>query len=54
MSYIKAKYPDTYRWYMKVKTQGIGSLYGGNHSSVVENNSESRDIEGVNESDFPN
>lgn len=54
MSYIKAKYPDTYRWYMKVKTQGFGSLYGGNHSSVVENNSESRDIEGVNESDFPN
>lgn len=51
---IKAKYPDTYRWYMKVKTQGIGSLYGGNQVSDVENNSESRDIEGVNESDFPN
>jgi hypothetical protein len=52
--YIKAKYPNTYRWYMKVKTQGIGSLYGGNHSSVVENNATERNLQEDRESDFPN
>lgn len=54
MSYIKAKYPDTYRWYMKVKKQGIGSLYGGNHSSVIDNVNQENNINESHDSQFPN
>ena len=32
---IKAKYPDTYRWYMHDKTQGYGSGTGQNSGTTV-------------------
>jgi hypothetical protein len=50
---IKAKYPKTYRWYMRDEEQGFGSLYGGNQISDVENNNASRDVEETHDSDFP-
>tara|TARA_B100001564_G_C20573872_1_gene639717 strand:- start:437 stop:601 length:165 start_codon:yes stop_codon:yes gene_type:complete len=54
MTYIRAKYDKTYRWYMKVKEQGFGSLYGGNRNSSITNIEDERSIENDNESNFPN
>ena len=35
--YIKAKYNKSFRAYMGIEAQGFGSLYGGNHASVLSN-----------------
>lgn len=40
MRIIRAKYPKVGSKY--VDYQGIGSLYGGNHESTVDNNNEER------------
>lgn len=39
---------------MKVKKQGIGSLYGGNHSSVIDNVNQENNINESHDSQFPN
>lgn len=36
MSYIRAKYPDTFRWYMRNETQGYGGGKGHNASTIVQ------------------
>jgi hypothetical protein len=36
MSYIRAKYPDTFRWYMRNETQGYGGGKGHNASAIVQ------------------
>ena len=37
MSYIKAKYNNLVRPYMRIEKQGFGSLYGGNQISDISN-----------------
>ena len=36
MSIIRAKYPDTFRWYMRNETQGYGGGKGHNASTIVQ------------------
>lgn len=36
MSYIRAKYPNTFRWYMRNETQGYGGGKGHNASTIVQ------------------
>jgi len=52
--YIKAKYDNLIRPYMRIEKQGFGSLYGGNQISDVNNIEDKRTIENDNESNFPN
>jgi len=52
--YIKAKYNNLVRPYMRTVKQGFGSLYGGNQTSDVTNIENERTIENENESNFPN
>jgi hypothetical protein len=54
MAIIKAKYNNFIRPYMRTERQGFGSLYGGNHNAVVDNNNSDRNIEEERESNFPN
>ena len=54
MTYIKAKYDNLIRPYMRTVKQGFGSLYGGNQISDVTNIENERTIENDNESNFPN
>lgn len=49
--YIKAKYPKIGHEDYSMGVQGFGSLYGGNHSSVVENEPTSHEV--VNDSSNP-
>jgi hypothetical protein len=51
--HIKAKYDESYRWYMKVKSQGFGSLYGGNHASVVSNEDTERSVSADSTNTWP-
>lgn len=50
---IKAKYDSLYRPFMKTERQGFGSLYGGNHSSVITNNNSEREVSASRQSSFP-
>ena len=49
---IKSKYNNFVRPYMRTERQGFGSLYGGNHDAVVDNNNESNSLVNVNESEL--
>ena len=52
MSYIKAKYNNLVRPYMRTVKQGFGSLYGGNQISDVTNIERLDTIQEDHDSDF--